>query len=1246
MWFHQKLTFLLLLICQGSIGQDVFNGGCENCTCLRSSANDYLDLDPYYEMPGSMPYDSVDCAGKGLHDYPAFFSKLRKELRLHIDLSQNPLYHSRVHENDVSGKRSICRILPELVSISLAQDGIKQLGSIFRDCETVREIDLSGNRLENVMASDLPNSVHVLNLETDRLAPGVFINKTDLEKLTLVYHAETFEASLLEGLDHLIELKLILTNCERLSGLKVLPTLGNLTLRGDKISFLSPSLYSTLPGLEFLSLDLPQFHQMSLDTGSEYKLQKLQTLEIKNVKSLTKLPTFPALKSVYLEGISGLPQNQLSEHNPTIQTLHIVKCPMSEIPPAWLSTMTWLHELNLSHNNITSISRDAFTRLEVLENLNLGHNMLETASVILPPSLKLLVLSDNRIEVLETNFLPNLPKLVALDLSGNRISHIEPGAFAGLPQIRHIYLKNNRISKLDDYLFSGLPLKRLHLSRNSLTAMTDVFINSDVQFLDLQHNSIQHLPQEMVCSMNELEYLDLGNNPIGCHCLTACLREKKILLHGTCNTPQSLRGEYIAALETCTNASLQSTSPPLEESGRETTNSLSTYILDTAGNQEVGFEIMTPASHSASNHQVAGSISETEVTRKEEILNVIIEKGIDKRSGIDDQLESNNVTQSIDQENIGTTESHSESTPTHGTVVTHPPSVETTEGHGQPTLESINVVTNQPTDATENQSKPTQGNGNEVTHQLTAETTEKYVQSTLESTLNSVTNQPTDATENHSEPTVDNVSVVTHQNFETTESYGQPTLESINVVTNQPLDATEIQSIPKVDNVSVATHQPTVETTESYWQPTLYNGNVATHQQTFEITESYGQPTLQSINVVTNQPLDATEIQSIPKVDNVSVATHQPTFETTESYWQPTLYNGNVATHQQTFEITESYGQPTLESINVVTNPPTNATENHSKPTVDNASVATQPTVETTESYGQPALDIASEATHDAINVTEGLHQYQQCCATEETQGPSVTAEGRDESLQGGSAETPHEPSLVSEDQGQLEPGNLTQDQNPLEPGEVTVVTNNNKEKQAQGDELVSAKISQHPNISSSYPSVHQMEAENLVPSLNLSLTSSGNLESESNMTTFNDQLAEMANLSSSNNTGQTDTIGTKTSNSLVSGKPTPSSLSHQIGNVGFTACNPALIISLLIVIAILTAILAIACLYMRYRDRGSYDMAKHESLQQDEGKDILLGEARPERYPREGGKYVVCSEVGSDGDKVLDAEYESSFQH
>jgi leucine-rich repeat kinase 2 len=178
-----------------------------------------------------------------------------------------------------------------------------------------------------------------------------------------------------------------------------------------------------------------------------------------------------------------------------------------------------LKDLNLSHNSITSLTRELFDELMSLKVLNVSHNCLVQfpLPIFSCSLLKELDLSHNNI----STFLPppvSLPHLEVLRLNNNKLLEYPAGLTnVNFPNLTKVFLDSNQIS--------GLPLKHLKLeelrtlsmSKNALEHIPRDFLSSlkGVRVLNLSKNTIVELPSEAAGYLAELEELKVSWNRLG-----------------------------------------------------------------------------------------------------------------------------------------------------------------------------------------------------------------------------------------------------------------------------------------------------------------------------------------------------------------------------------------------------------------------------------------------------------------------------------------------------------------------------------------------------------------------------------------------------------------------------------------------------------------------------------------------------------------------------------------------------------
>ncbi|KAK7792798.1 hypothetical protein R5R35_002040 [Gryllus longicercus] len=180
----------------------------------------------------------------------------------------------------------------------------------------------------------------------------------------------------------------------------------------------------------------------------------------------------------------------------SLRVLDLSENLLEALPAAALVDTPDLAELYLASNRLLSVADRAFERLGQLRVLRLDDNqLLEVPSGALRrlPALKLLGLSDNLLEALEEEALPALRDLRALHLRGNVIMRVHRAAFDGLPALQTLDLSDNNLTSVPTAALAKLArLADLDLSGNALPALEPVAFQS---LFELRRLRLSRLPR-------------------------------------------------------------------------------------------------------------------------------------------------------------------------------------------------------------------------------------------------------------------------------------------------------------------------------------------------------------------------------------------------------------------------------------------------------------------------------------------------------------------------------------------------------------------------------------------------------------------------------------------------------------------------------------------------------------------------------------------------------------------------------
>ncbi|XP_068617354.1 toll-like receptor 7 [Battus philenor] len=268
------------------------------------------------------------------------------------------------------------------------------------------------------------------------------------------------------------------------------------------------------------------------------RMQGLAEVTINNCK-LLRLP------GNAFEGLRGLKTLKIrSMNNEWSQTKEM------DLSLGAFNGLRELHTLDLAYNNIRKIPSDLFCALENIISLNLTHNKIKFVDELgfghkcgstlqsidlshndimsLPADSEILhlrrltqlFLQNNKINELPGDVFSDLLALKVVNLSENAINYLPENLFQNTREIREIYLKNNELEILPKRIFNRLEqLLVLDLSANKLKSdhIEDETFGGLIRLivLDLSHNAIVRIAQNMFKDLFFLQILNLSNNTIG-----------------------------------------------------------------------------------------------------------------------------------------------------------------------------------------------------------------------------------------------------------------------------------------------------------------------------------------------------------------------------------------------------------------------------------------------------------------------------------------------------------------------------------------------------------------------------------------------------------------------------------------------------------------------------------------------------------------------------------------------------------
>ncbi|KAK9505178.1 hypothetical protein O3M35_009288 [Rhynocoris fuscipes] len=355
-------------------------------------------------------------------------------------------------------------------------------------------------------------------------------------------------------------------------------SLRELDLSHCGLTQIAPKTFSNLENLELLDLSGNDLTEIKADTLANLvnledlylahnSISKIDPNAFIDIEDMTKL----SLRGNPIKTLEGVEISGLAE-------LDVSECDFEILAAATFDGFQELNTLNLSRNSIRDIDPEAFYSLTNLKYIDLSYNMirgpLDRSLFTLNKKLETISLAGNKemrvfremfgtfphlyyfdlsdcglIEVMDESF-NNMHNLAKLNLSNNYLQHIRPHLFEPLTHLTVLDLSNNRLHFVNDKLFSGnKKLMRLSLAGNAfrhvpaalfektpdlewldlsncrlitLWNITEAFdmrnnkIFRNLHYLNVSGNKLVKLHRHSFISMENLEKLDISNNPIQC----------------------------------------------------------------------------------------------------------------------------------------------------------------------------------------------------------------------------------------------------------------------------------------------------------------------------------------------------------------------------------------------------------------------------------------------------------------------------------------------------------------------------------------------------------------------------------------------------------------------------------------------------------------------------------------------------------------------------------------------------------
>lgn len=196
-----------------------------------------------------------------------------------------------------------------------------------------------------------------------------------------------------------------------------------------------------------------------------------------------------------------------------------------------------LRQLNLMHNNISSITSNNFARLASLHELYLGWNSIQELNADAfaeLPHLQVLNVAHNNLVTLPAQLFKSMLVLGTLELSWNRRLNLSTG--------KDLYASYGIQEKLDVLRLDACNLEELHLPKaaplRELSLRRNLFqrvphdLPAELHHLDISENKLEHLLPEDTVNLTQVRQLYVEDMPqlqsISAHSLSPLVRIEQI----------------------------------------------------------------------------------------------------------------------------------------------------------------------------------------------------------------------------------------------------------------------------------------------------------------------------------------------------------------------------------------------------------------------------------------------------------------------------------------------------------------------------------------------------------------------------------------------------------------------------------------------------------------------------------------------------------------------------------------------
>lgn len=421
--------------------------------------------------------------------------------------------------------------LSELQSLDLAQNNIKFVPSgVFCSLENLSTLNLTHNRIRTVgqlgFGQGCGSNLHSLDLSHNEIKSlpedSELLKLRSLQHLYLQHNNISDISS--EAFNGLVSMRVLNISHNHLH---TLPDglfanareLREVYLNDNTLFELARGIFHRLEQLIVLDLSSNQLTSSHIDDGTFLGLIRLIVLNLSN-NALTRIDG-KTFKDLFFLQILNLKNNSIGyiEDNAflplyNLHTLNLAENRLHTIDENLFNGLFVLSKLTLNNNLLVNIDRKAFKNCSDLKELDLSSNqLLEVPDALWELSfLKTLDLGENQISDFKNGSFKNLNQLTGLRLIDNQIGNLSVGMFWDLPSLQVLNIAKNKIQSIERGTFSrNMQLEAIRLDGNFLSDINGVFSTlASLLWLNLSENHLVWFDYAFVPS--NLKWLDIHGN--------------------------------------------------------------------------------------------------------------------------------------------------------------------------------------------------------------------------------------------------------------------------------------------------------------------------------------------------------------------------------------------------------------------------------------------------------------------------------------------------------------------------------------------------------------------------------------------------------------------------------------------------------------------------------------------------------------------------------------------------------------